>query len=69
MMLENWCWMPEQLKAMSLHYTRVDPNYAEAWKREHGGVSLPPETIPDTYLENLVKRRSVERLGMSLRQL
>ena len=69
MMLENWCWMPDQLKAISRHYTRIDPKYMSAWQQENRGSTLPPETIPDELLFNLIQRRPVDRHHMSLRQL
>ena len=31
-MLENWCWTPSQLKALSRHYSTLSSEYLEAWK-------------------------------------
>ena len=58
MMLENWCWIPDELRALSRHYTRVDPAYMEAWKKDHPGCVIPPEKIPDELLQQRIKRRA-----------
>jgi metallopeptidase MepB len=42
-MLENWRWMKDELKAMSCHYTRLDPKYMEAWHKAYPESSLPPK--------------------------
>jgi metallopeptidase MepB len=57
MMLENWCWFPDELKAMSRHYTRVDPAYMEAWLKDNPGQEVPPERIPDELLQRRLSRR------------
>lgn len=49
-MLQAFCWYPEIMRAMSRHYTRTDPAYAESWLTAHPGCDLPPETIPDDIL-------------------
>ncbi|KAK1829262.1 hypothetical protein QBC39DRAFT_287785 [Podospora conica] len=55
MTFEQWCWLRDELKAMSRHYTRVDPSYTAAWLGENPGRDLPPETIPDHLLDPLFK--------------
>lgn len=55
MTFEQWCWLRDELKAMSRHYTRVNPAYTAAWLRENPGCDLPPETIPDYLLDPLFK--------------
>jgi metallopeptidase MepB len=68
-MLENWCWIKDELKTMSRHYTRIDPRYMESWKETNAGAFVPQETIPDELLENLIKRRPLARLDHHLQQL
>lgn len=68
-MLENWCWMKDELKAMSCHYTKVDPRYMEAWKEANPGADLPPKMIPDELLENIPAQRLMNRLRVHLTQL
>ena len=33
-MLENWCWTPSQLKALSHHYSSLSPEYEAAWREQ-----------------------------------
>jgi metallopeptidase MepB len=54
-MLENWCWTPEPLKALSQHYSTISPEYLETWKEEQlknspnndTKITPPPTQIPD----------------------
>ena len=65
MMLEQWCWLSNEMKAMSLHYTRIDATHMEAWLKDNPGLDLPPERIPDSLLEPHLTRRGhakVDRL-------
>lgn len=57
MMLENWCWLPDELKAIGRHYTRVDPTYMEAWLKDNPGRDVPSERIPDEPLQRRLARR------------
>ncbi|TEA18317.1 Saccharolysin [Colletotrichum sidae] len=68
-MLENWCWMPQELIRMSRHYTRVDPAYIAKWEEDHQGKDLPPERIPDELVERLANSRGLIRALWFLRQL
>jgi metallopeptidase MepB len=68
-MLENFCWIKDELKRMSCHYTQIDPKYREAWEEANPGLPLPPKTIPDDLLENLVLSRPVYKLYRYLDQL
>ncbi|TDZ15673.1 Saccharolysin [Colletotrichum orbiculare MAFF 240422] len=68
-MLENWCWMPQELIRMSRHYTRVDPAYIAKWEEDHQGKDLPPERIPDELVERLANSRGLNRALWFLRQL
>jgi metallopeptidase MepB len=62
MMFENWCWLKDELKAMSCHYTRVDPTYKAAWLEENPGRDLPSEKIPDDLLDRCLKARARMKL-------
>ncbi|KAF9873525.1 hypothetical protein CkaCkLH20_08984 [Colletotrichum karsti] len=68
-MLENWCWMPRELAAMSLHYTRADPAYMARWREEHAGAEVPPEKIPEELVGRLAESRELNRALWFLRQL
>ncbi|EQB47876.1 hypothetical protein CGLO_12953 [Colletotrichum gloeosporioides Cg-14] len=68
-MLENWCWMPDELVKMSRHYTRVDPAYAAKWREDHNDAELPPEKIDEKLVERLVESRSLNRALWFLRQI
>jgi len=68
-MLENWCWIGDELKRMSCHYTRVDPQHAQQWKEDHQGEHLPPKEIPDELLHNLTRSRDFNRASWYMRQL
>lgn len=61
-MLENWCWMKEELRQMSCHYTTLDPGYLEGWLEKHPGEPTPPQTIPDDLLDSLVAGRNRHRV-------
>jgi metallopeptidase MepB len=51
-MLENWCRIPAQLKAMSgRHYSYLSPQYFEFWKQQADGAPQPPEQIPDSVIK------------------
>lgn len=68
-MLENWCWTPSQLKALSHHYSSLSPEYEAAWKEQANGQSKPDEKIPDELIENLIKTKHVNDALANLRQL
>lgn len=68
-MLENWCWTPSQLKALSHHYSSLSPEYEAAWKEQAKGQSKPDEKIPDELIENLIKTKHVNDALSNLRQL
>ncbi|PPJ51978.1 hypothetical protein CBER1_10693 [Cercospora berteroae] len=54
-LMEEFAYAPEVLKRLSQHYTRIDPKYAEAWKKNN--TELPPETLPDEAISDMVKNR------------
>ena len=77
-MLENWCWTPSQLKALSHHYSSLSSEYLEAWRESASNSSPsagaaptepPPATIPDELIAALVKTKHVNEALANLRQL
>lgn len=68
-MLENWCWTPSQLKALSHHYASLSPEYEAAWKEQTNGQKKPNAQLPDELIENLIKTKHVNDALFNLRQL
>lgn len=58
MMFEQWCWLEDELIAMSMHYTRTRPAYMEAWKVANPGRELPPEKLPHELIQPRLARRA-----------
>ena len=68
-MLENWCWTPSQLQALSHHYTSVSNEYATAWAADHPEGERPAEKIPIDLVEKLIATKHVNDALFNLRQL
>lgn len=68
-MLENWCWTPSQLKALSRHYSTLSPEYEAAWREQANGESKPSAQLPDELIQNLIKTKHVNDAMFNLRQL
>ncbi|KAI9875491.1 MAG: hypothetical protein M1830_008410, partial [Pleopsidium flavum] len=74
-MLENWCWTPSQLKALSKHYSSLSPEYLNAWEEQSAedkagaAATKPAEKIPDELISNLIKTKHVNDALFNLRQL
>lgn len=68
-MLENWCWTPSQLKALSHHYSSLSPEYEAAWNEQQKGKSKPDVQLPDELIENLIRTKHVNDALSNLRQL
>lgn len=68
-MLENWCWTPSQLKALSRHYSTLSPEYEAAWREQAKSESKPSEKLPDELIQNLIKTKHVNDAMFNLRQL
>jgi metallopeptidase MepB len=66
-MLENWCWTPSQIKALSKHYYYTSSEYAAAYGDKSS--EKPSETIPDDLVEKLIKTKHVNDALANLRQL
>lgn len=69
-MLENWCWTPSQLRALSKHYSTLSPDYLASWKETAGADAKKPEgRIPDDLVEKLIKTKNLNGALFNLRQL
>ena len=69
-MLENWCWTPSQLRALSKHYSTLSPEYEEAYKESNTtNAKKPSETIPDDLINSLIKTKNLNGALFNLRQL
>ncbi|PQE24948.1 metallopeptidase protein [Rutstroemia sp. NJR-2017a WRK4] len=62
-LLENWCWSPGPLKALSRHYSTLSGEYFQVWKDGQGekgsGILEPPKQIPDEMIEKLIQTKNV----------
>jgi len=68
-LLENWCWTPSQLKALSHHYSSLSPEYEAAWQEQAKGQAKPDNKLPDELISNLIKTKHVNDALFNLRQL
>ena len=69
-MLENWCWTPSQLKALSMHYSHLSPEYQAAWEDSNGkNQSQPSKTITNELVDSIIKTKHVNDALFNLRQL
>ena len=72
-MLENWCWTPSQLRALSLHYSHLAPSYADeyagALRAKGEQVVEAPRHLPDELIDSIVRTKHVNDALFNLRQL
>jgi metallopeptidase MepB len=68
-MLENWCWLGDELKKHSCHYTASDPALLQEWQEQHPEQERPPTVIPDSLVNPLVSNRHAFRALYMLEQL
>jgi len=69
-MLENWCWTPSQLKALSHHYSHLSREYEVAWREQAKEREEKPDVkLPDEMIENLIRTKHVNDALFNLRQL
>jgi metallopeptidase MepB len=74
-MLENWCWTPSQLRALSTHYATLSPGYLRGWQEAQGragkdaSAPAPAAQIPDEVINNLIRTKHVNGALFNLRQL
>ncbi|KAF2787398.1 zincin [Melanomma pulvis-pyrius CBS 109.77] len=70
-MLENWCWTPSQLRALSHHYSHLSSDYEAAYKESTGKADAgkPAEKIPNSLITNLINTKHINDALFNLRQL
>ncbi|KAL1965906.1 hypothetical protein VTN77DRAFT_5039 [Rasamsonia byssochlamydoides] len=68
-LLEEWCWLPGQLKALSCHYSYLSPEYRTAWQKSTVGEVDVPREIPDSLLESIINSRDVNTATALLKQV
>ncbi|KDN68077.1 putative metallopeptidase MepB [Colletotrichum sublineola] len=70
-MLENWCWIPEQLSGLSRHYSYLSEACLQDWRALEGNENAqqPPERIPRDMTEGLLKSKNVGDALSALQQL
>ncbi|KAK5686537.1 metalloendopeptidase [Elasticomyces elasticus] len=69
-MLENWCWTPSQIKALSKHWSHLSPEYTKAWQESAAsGEQQPAAGMPDDLIQSIVKTQHVNDALFNLRQL
>lgn len=68
-MLENYVWLPSELKLMSCHYTSLSPELLHEWQIQHPDEKPPIATIPDHLLDPLIQSHFGFRALYMLSQL
>ena len=69
-MLENWCWTPSQLKALSHHYSHLSLEYEAAYLEQAKNQTTKPDVkLPDQLIDNLIKTKHANDALANLRQL
>jgi metallopeptidase MepB len=68
-MLENWCWTPSQLRALSHHYSHLSPEYEAAYKESSGSSKPADKQIPNSLIAKLISTKHVNDALFNLRQL
>ncbi|KAK2025648.1 metallopeptidase MepB [Colletotrichum zoysiae] len=70
-MLENWCWLPEQLSGLSRHYSYLSEACLRDWRalEGNGDAPQPPERIPRDATEGLLRSRRVGVVLAALQQM
>lgn len=67
--LENWCWLPERLKAISCHYSYL-PEYKEAYLQNNAGIDKQPERqVPDELINGIQHSKHINESLLNLRQV
>jgi metallopeptidase MepB len=68
-MLENWCWMPSQIRDLSHHYSYLSPEYLTAWNQTSDSDAQPPQKIPDDLAMSITNTRYINSALSTLKQL
>lgn len=70
-MLENWCWIPSQIKTLSRHWSYLSPEYKKAYMDSAANANAvrPDEKMPDAMIESIIRTRHVNDALDNLRGL
>ena len=70
-MLENWCWISSQIKALSKHWSYLSPEYKKAYlDTSPSDINIQPqEKMPDAMIESIIRVRFVNDSLANLRLL
>lgn len=70
-MLENWCWISSQIKALSRHWSYLSADYEKAFfdSASGTGVVQPAEKMPEDMIESLIRTRHVNDALLNLRSV
>jgi metallopeptidase MepB len=68
-MLEYWCWIPSQLKALSRHFSSLSEERLAFWRKNNSAKQIPPELIPDDLVNSLVQAKHVNEAISQLSQI
>lgn len=70
-LLEYWCWVPECLQRLSCHYSYVSPNGGDDDESDTfmNHSTRDPKEIPRSFLESLVKAKSINQGILTMRQV
>jgi hypothetical protein len=66
-MLENWCWLGDELRQLNHHYSTPDPQLSQEWQAQHPDEEQPLKTIPSFSVDPLIQShhgfRALHMLG------
>ncbi|KAI5245791.1 hypothetical protein E4T43_02926 [Aureobasidium subglaciale] len=68
-MLENWCWLPDELQQLSCHCTTLKSEQLQKWRIQHPNEPDPPVSIPEILVKSLIQHRHAFRALYMLGQL
>lgn len=73
--MENFSRVPQALRQISRHWSSFSPQAAEAWRKEQSNssnsadVPLPPATMPDDMIANVINSTRVNLAAGEMRQI
>lgn len=69
-MLEHWCWMPDQIKAISRHWSYISPEYKKAYMDNYASAAeQPEEKMPQQMIQSIINTRNVNAALANLSQV
>jgi metallopeptidase MepB len=61
MFLENFCWVKDELRELSCHYSKLSPENLAQWREANPEAPDPQEKIPDEMVDSLIASRSLNQ--------